>query len=118
VHAEAPTWQDTDWTEIVGLYDVLLELRPSPVVELNRAVAVGMRDGPEGGLVALDALSNEPALASYSYLSTARADVLRRLGHWTRATEAYEQALTLSDNDVERAFLAERIDETRRHRRG
>ena len=118
VHAEAATWQDTDWTEIVGLYDVLLQLWPSPVVELNRAVAVGMRDGPEVGLVALGSLSGEPALASYSYLSTARADFLRRLGHWGPATEAYEHALTLSDNDVERAFLAERIDETRRRRHG
>ena len=117
VHAEAATWQDTDWTEIVGLYDVLLQLWPSPVVALNRAVAVGMRDGPEAGLVALGPLSDEPALASYGYLSTARADFLRRLGRWGPAIEAYEHALALTDNDVERVFLAERIDEARLARR-
>ncbi|KRC61150.1 RNA polymerase subunit sigma-24 [Agromyces sp. Root81] len=118
VHAEAPTWQDTDWSEIVGLYDVLLQLWPSPVVELNRAVAVGMRDGPEAGLEALAPLSSEPALASYSYLSTARADFLRRLHRWAPAIEAYRHALALSENDVERAFLAERLEEIRLLRRG
>ena len=79
VHAEAPTWQDTDWAEIVGLYDVLLQLWPSPVVELNRAVALGLRDGPQAGLDALTPLFAEPALAAYGYLSAARADFLRQL---------------------------------------
>ena len=82
VHAEAPTWQDTDWTEIVGLYDVLLQLWPSPVVELNRAVAVGLRDGPQAGLDALTPLLADPALATYGYLSAARADFLRQLSRW------------------------------------
>ncbi|MEV6103455.1 sigma-70 family RNA polymerase sigma factor [Streptomyces sp. NPDC051940] len=115
VHAEAPSWQDTDWTEIVGLYDVLLGLWPSPVVELNRAVAVGLRDGPRAGLDALAPLSDEPALAAYSYLSAARADFLRRLRMWARSAEAYEEALTLCDNDVERGFLTERLAEVRLH---
>jgi RNA polymerase sigma factor (sigma-70 family) len=109
VHAEAPTWQETDWAEIVGLYDVLLRLWPSPVVELNRAVAVGMRDGPQAGLDALTPLQAEPALAAYSYLSAARADFLRQLHQWTPAADAYQEALILTGNDVERAFLTERL---------
>ena len=113
VHAEAPTWQDTDWAEIVGLYDVLLDLWPSPVVGLNRAVAVGLRDGPQAGLDALAPLFAEPALAAYSYLSATRADFLRQLHRWTQAAEAYEEALILCDNVVERAFLAERLGEIR-----
>ena len=117
VHAEAPTWQHTDWTEIVGLYDVLLQLWPSPVVELNRAVAVGLRDGPQAGLDALTPLFADPALAGYSYLSAARADFLRQLHQWTQAAGAYEEALILSDNDVERAFLTERLGEVRPHLR-
>jgi RNA polymerase sigma factor (sigma-70 family) len=115
VHAEAPTWQHTDWGEIVGLYDVLLQLWPSPVVELNRAVAVGLRDGPQTGLDALAPLLAEPALATYGYLSGARADFLRRLHRWTQAAEAYEEALALTDNDVERAFLTERLAEVHIH---
>jgi RNA polymerase sigma-70 factor (ECF subfamily) len=114
VHAEAPTWADTDFTEIVGLYDVLRELWPSPVVELNRAVAVGERDGPQAGLDALTPLLAEPALAAYGYLSAVRADFLRRLGRRAEAAGAYEEALTLTDNDVERAFLAGRLAEVRR----
>jgi RNA polymerase sigma-70 factor, ECF subfamily len=117
VHAEAPTWNDTDWAEIVALYDVLRELWPSPVVELNRAVAVGLRDGPQAGLSALAPLSEEPALAAYGYLSAARADFLRRLGHWSRAQAAYTEALLLTDNDVEREFLTRRLDEVRAHLR-
>jgi RNA polymerase sigma factor (sigma-70 family) len=115
VHAEAPTWPHTDWAEIVALYDVLLELWPSPVVELNRAVALGLRDGPHAGLDALAPLLAEPALATYGYLSAARADFLRRLHRWTQAAEAYQEALTLTDNDVERAFLTERLGEVRSH---
>ena len=115
VHAEAPTWEDTDWVEIVGLYDVLLRLWPTPVVVLNRAVAVGLRDGPRAGLDALAPLLDEPALATYGYLSAARADFLRRLGRWAPAAAAYEEALALTDNGVERAFLAGRIDEVRAH---
>jgi RNA polymerase sigma-70 factor (ECF subfamily) len=115
VHAEAPAWEDTDWSEIVGLYDVLLRLWPSPVVALNRAVAVGLRDGPRAGLDALAPLLDEPALATYGYLSAARADFLRRLERWAPSAAAYEEALALTDNEVERAFLAGRLDEVRAH---
>ena len=115
VHAEAPTWQDTDWSEIVALYDVLLQAWPSPVVELNRAVAIGLRDGPRAGLDALAPLLADPALATYGYLSAARADFLRRLHQWTQAAEAYQEALALTDNDVERVFLTERLDSVQNH---
>jgi len=109
VHAEAPSWDATDWSEIVGLYDLLVELWPSPVVALNRAVAVGLAEGPAAGLAALDALAAEPLLATYSYLASARADFLRRLNRTSEARVAYEEALLLSENAVERAFLAERL---------
>jgi RNA polymerase sigma factor (sigma-70 family) len=115
VHAEAPSWPETDWVEIVGLYDTLLRIWPSPVVALNRAVALGFRDGPRVGLDALGPLLAEPALATYGYLSAARADFLRQLGEWGPAAVAYQEALTLTDNDVERAFLAGRLDEVRSH---
>jgi RNA polymerase sigma-70 factor (ECF subfamily) len=116
VHAEAPSWPDTDWSEIVALYDVLRQLWPSPVVELNRAVALGLRDGPQAGLEVLAPLLADPALATYSYLSAARADFLRQLHRWTEAAAAYEEALALTDNDVERAFLTERLGEIQTHR--
>ncbi len=111
VHSEAPTWQDTDWREVVALYDLLVDLWPSPVVALNRAVAVGLADGPAAGLSALDDLAAEPQLAGYSYLAAARADFLRRLGRTTQARDAYEEALLLTENTVERDFLAGRIRE-------
>jgi RNA polymerase sigma-70 factor (ECF subfamily) len=115
VHAEAPTWQDTDWSEIVALYDVLRRLWPSsPVVQLNRAVAVGLRDGPQAGLDAVTPLLADPSLATYGYLSAARADFLRQLGRWADAADAYAEALALTGNDVERAFLVERLGEVRR----
>jgi RNA polymerase sigma-70 factor (ECF subfamily) len=117
VHAEARTWADTDWTEICGLYDVLRALWPNPVVDLNRAAAIGMRDGPAAGLAALEPLRDEPALATYGYLSAARADFLRRLGRWDEAQAAYEEALALCGNDAERAFLAGRLTEVRANRR-
>jgi len=94
----------------------LLRLWPrSPVVELNRAVAIGLRDGPQAGLDALTPLLADPTLATYGYLSAARADFLRQLHRWADAAEAYEEALTLTDNDVERLFLTERFDDVRRH---
>ncbi|HEX9338205.1 MAG TPA: sigma-70 family RNA polymerase sigma factor [Pseudonocardiaceae bacterium] len=117
VHAEAPSWQATDWSEIVALYDVLLQHWPSPVAELNRAVAIGLRDGPQAGLDAVTPLLDDPALATYGYLSAARADFLRRLERWPEATAAYEEALALTDNDVERAFITERLDEVQTHLR-
>ncbi len=109
VHAEAPTWQDTDWCEVVALYDVLVQIWPSPVVALNRAVAVGLARGPAAGLAALGALAAEPQLAGYGYLSSARADFLRRLGRTEEARQAYEEALLLTENAVERDFLAGRL---------
>jgi RNA polymerase sigma-70 factor (ECF subfamily) len=111
VHDEAPSWDETDWQEIVGLYDLLMELWPSPVVALNRAVAIGLADGPEAGLAALEALAIEPVLSTYSYLSSARADFLRRLGRFTDARSAYEEALLLCENEVERNFLSDRLSE-------
>jgi predicted RNA polymerase sigma factor len=101
--------------EIVALYEVLLQLWPSPVVELNHAVAIGLRDGPQAGLDALTPLLADPALATYGYLSAARADFLRQLRQWTQAAEAYQEALTLTDSDVERAFLTERLGEVQTH---
>ncbi len=114
VHAEAPTWADTDWDEVVGLYDVLLARWPSPVVALNRAVAVGLRDGPRAGLAELDLVAGEPVLAGYGYLSAARADFLRRLGLWAAARAAYEEALLLTANAAERRFLEERLRDVER----
>ncbi|BEL04007.1 sigma-70 family RNA polymerase sigma factor [Actinoplanes sichuanensis] len=112
VHAEAPTWADTDWNEIIALYGVLRTMWPdSPVVQLNQAVAIGMRDGPQAGLDALEPLLGDPALATYQYLSAARADFLRRLGRQPEAATAYAEALTLTANDVERRYLAARLDE-------
>ncbi len=109
VHAESSSWGDTNWAEIVGLYDVLAQLWPSPVVALNRAVAVGFAAGAAAGLAELDALASEPRLASYHYLPAARAEQLRRLGRYTEAREAYTEALFLTENAVERAFLEHRL---------
>jgi RNA polymerase sigma-70 factor (ECF subfamily) len=109
VHAEAPSWEATDWTEVVALYGVLAQVWPSPVVALNRAVAVGFASGPAAGLAALDALATEPQLAGYGYLPAARADLLRRLGRVAEARLAYTEALHLTDNAVERRFLAGRL---------
>jgi RNA polymerase sigma factor (sigma-70 family) len=109
VHAEATTWEETDWTEIVGLYDALLARWPSPVVALNRAVAVGFAAGPEAGLAELDRLGTLDQLAGYAYLPAARADALRRLGRDAQARDAYEEAMMLTDNEVERSYLAGRL---------
>jgi RNA polymerase sigma-70 factor (ECF subfamily) len=109
VHAEAPRWEDTDWREIVALYDLLRDRWPSPVVALNRAVAVGLAEGPAAGLAELDRLAAEPQLARYGYLAAARADFLRRLGRADEARLAYEEALLLTENEVERRFLADRL---------
>ncbi len=111
VHDEAPRFGDTDWPQIVGLYDLLMRRWPSPVVALNRAVAVGFADGPAGGLAALDALAASPELAGYGYLSASRADFLCRLGRTGEARLAYEEALLLTGNAVERDFLAARLDQ-------
>ncbi len=113
VHGEASSYADTDWREIVALYGVLLARWPSPVVALNRAVAVGLASGPEAGLAELEPLGSEPALATYAYLPAARADFLRRLGRYDEAATAYAEAALLTDNDVERAFLRGRYDEVK-----
>ena len=111
VHAEAATPADTDWNEIVGLYDLLLRVAPSPVVELNRAVAVAMRDGPKAGLAIIDDMVNRGELKDYHLLHSARADLCRRLGLRTEAKAAYEQALKLTKQEPERRFLERRIAE-------
>lgn len=110
VHAEAADVATTDWPQIVALYDLLDRATPSPVVELNRAVAVAMRDGSQAGLDALDALDTE-ALRGYHLLPAARADLLRRLGRTAEAAAAYRAALELVGNDRERAYLQNRLEE-------
>lgn len=110
VHAEATDFAETDWGAAVRLYDRLLERWPSPVVALNRAVAVSFRDGPAAGLAELDALASDSRLARYHYLPAARADLLARLGRTEEARDAYQAALSLVTNDAERAFLLGRVD--------
>jgi RNA polymerase sigma-70 factor, ECF subfamily len=111
VHAEAVTAQATDWTQIVGLYDVLLRVEPSPVIELNRAVAVAMRDGPAAGLTIVDALLARGELAHYHLAHAARADLCRRQGDYAAARAAYVKALTLARQEPERAYLQRRLTE-------
>jgi RNA polymerase sigma-70 factor (ECF subfamily) len=109
VHAEAASVAATDWRRIVALYDQLLRIQPSPVVELNRAVAVAMRDGPEAGLAQIDALLEQGELANYHLAHSARAEMYRRLGRTTEARSSYERALALTRQEPERQFLQERI---------
>ena len=109
VHADAASFEETDWREIAALYGLLAQRWPSPVVALNRAVALGYAEGPDVGLAALEPLLSEPALAGYGYLQAARADLLRRLGRGDEARVAYEEALLLTENAVERRFLSERL---------
>ncbi|WP_329056496.1 RNA polymerase sigma factor [Amycolatopsis sp. NBC_01488] len=109
LHDEAPAVSRTDWPQIVGLYEVLRGLTPSPVVELNRAVAVAMRDGPEAGLALLDSLANEPKLREYSPYPAARGDLLTRAGRAGEAAVAYEEALALAGTEPERAHLRRRL---------
>ncbi len=111
VHAGAPRVADTDWPEIVGLYDVLLRLAPSPVVELNRAVAVAMRDGPDAGLALMDAILDRGELSDYRLAHAARADMCRRLGRTADARASYERALALTAQEPERRFLQRRLAE-------
>ena len=111
IHAEAPTPADTDWRQITGLYDVLARVDDSPVIRLNRAVAVAMSDGPAAGLALIDALIGGGDLASYAHAHSARADLCRRLGDVTNARAAYERALALTTQDPERRFLQRRLDE-------
>jgi RNA polymerase sigma-70 factor (ECF subfamily) len=111
VHAEATRAEDTDWRQIVGLYDVLLRVQPSAVVELNRAAAVAMSEGPELGLSLIDALLTRGELAEYQPAHAARADLLRRLGRTRDALDAYRGALALAGQEPQRRFLARRITE-------
>jgi RNA polymerase sigma-70 factor (ECF subfamily) len=111
VHAEAPEAATTDWAQIVGLYDVLARAEPSPVVELNRAVAVAMRDGPAAGLALIDAILARGDLSDYRLAHAARADLCRRLGNKTEARASYERALALTRQEPERRFLERRLSE-------
>jgi RNA polymerase sigma-70 factor, ECF subfamily len=111
VHAEAPQPAATDWAQIVRLYDVLMRANPSPVIELNRAVAVAMRDGPMAGLTLIDAIHARGELANYHLAHAARADLCRRLGRTAEARTAYERALTLTQQEPERRFLERRLNE-------
>jgi RNA polymerase sigma-70 factor (ECF subfamily) len=113
IHAEATSATETDWAEIAGLYDVLYQMEPSPVVELNRAVAVAMRDGPEAGLAIVEAILKRGDLADYHLAHAARADFYRRLERWKDAKAAYQRALELAQQEPERRFLARRIAQLR-----
>ena len=114
VHAEATHAAATDWAQIVGLYDVLLRVEPSPVIELNRAVAVTMRDGPAAGLVLIDAILARGELADYRLAHAARADLCRRLGKTADARASYERALALTRQEPERRFLERRLAELKK----
>jgi RNA polymerase sigma-70 factor, ECF subfamily len=109
VHAEAPSTAATDWRQIVALYDQLARIQPSPVVFLNRAVAIAMRDGPEAGLAEIDAVLKQGELANYYLAHSARAEMCRRLGRAVEARASYEKALSLTQQEPERQFLEERI---------
>jgi RNA polymerase sigma-70 factor (ECF subfamily) len=109
VHAEAESAAVTDWRQIVALYDRLVRLQPSPVVQLNRAVAIAMRDGPAVGLAHIDAVLADGALAEYYLAHSARADMCRRLGRTAEARSSYERALALTQQEPERRFLQERL---------
>ena len=109
LYAEAPSYEQTDWPQIVALYDRLLALWPSPVVALNRTVPVSMLHGPAVALTLVEALEQDGRLSRYQYLPAIKADLLRRLGRTDESAAAYRQALELTDNEVERAFLTGRL---------
>lgn len=111
LHAKAASVDETDWGEIVGLYNLLLRIAPSPVVELNRAVAIAMRDGPSAGLTLIDAILERGDLADYHLAHAARADLYRRLGRREQAKAAYRRALSLTQQEQERRFLEKRLGE-------
>jgi RNA polymerase sigma-70 factor, ECF subfamily len=111
VHAEAPNAAATDWTQIVGLYDVLVRAEPSPIVHLNRAVAVAMRDGPASGLALVDSILARGELVDYHLAHSARADLCRRLGRVAEARASYQRALALTRQEPERRFLERRLSE-------
>jgi RNA polymerase sigma-70 factor (ECF subfamily) len=109
VHANAPSSDATDWREIVALYDALFRIEPTPIVELNRAVAVAMRDGPRAGLALIDAILGRGDLRDYHLSHAARADLCRRLGDVPQARASYERAIALAKQQPERRFLARRL---------
>jgi RNA polymerase sigma-70 factor, ECF subfamily len=109
IHAEAATAAETDWSEIVGLYDVLMRADPSPVIELNRAVAIAMRDGPEAGLPLIDAILARGELAEYPLVHSARAELCRRLGRTGDAIDSYRKALELTRQEPQRRFIMNRM---------
>jgi RNA polymerase sigma-70 factor (ECF subfamily) len=113
VHGEAKCAEDTDWQQIAALYAELEWRMPTPVVQLNRAVAVAMADGPLAGLMLLDQMKLDNALADYYLFHAARADLLRRLGMKEDALTSYDKAVSLCHNDAELNFLRRRIDETK-----
>ncbi|MBK7319413.1 RNA polymerase sigma factor [Candidatus Villigracilis affinis] len=111
VHARAATADGTDWNQIVALYDILIQADPSPIIELNRAVAVAMRDGPEAGLVIIEAILARGDLNDYHFIHSAHADLCRRLGKTAEARASYERALLLTQQKSEREFLERRLRE-------
>ena len=111
VHAEAPSAAATDWPRLAALYDVLARAEPSPVVDLNRAVAVAMRDGPRAGLELIDSILGRGDLAGYHLAHAARADLCRRLGRTGDARDSYRRALALARQEPERRFLERRLRE-------
>jgi RNA polymerase sigma-70 factor (ECF subfamily) len=113
VHAQAPSFAETDWTRIVSLYDLLESIDVSPVVRLNRAVAIGMRDGSAAGIMAIDAVMADGSLEGYHLAHAARADLQRRLGLADAARTSYERALQLASQPAERRFLQSRLDQLR-----
>jgi RNA polymerase sigma-70 factor (ECF subfamily) len=116
LHARATRASETDWYQIAALYELLLQVQPTPVIELNRAVAVAMSQGPAEGLQLLDALEERRALSGYYLLPSARADLLRRMERWEEAEGAYQRALSLVGNGAERRFLERRVSEMRARR--
>jgi RNA polymerase sigma-70 factor (ECF subfamily) len=111
VHAEATTAEATDWRQIAALYAALAAIQPSPVIELNRAVAVAMHQGPEAGVALIDALFARGELQEYYLAHSARADLCRRLGRRDEARSGYQRALTLARSEPERRFLENRLRE-------
>jgi RNA polymerase sigma-70 factor (ECF subfamily) len=109
LHDQADTFASTDWPQIVALYDVLRKLTPSPVVALNRAAAIAMRDGAAAGLELLDELAGEPELRDYHPYRAARADLLHRLGRSAEAAQAYREAIALAGTEPEQDFLRRRL---------
>jgi RNA polymerase sigma-70 factor, ECF subfamily len=112
VHAQAPSYEETDWAQILALYDELLRAWPTPVVALNRAVAVAMVDGPAAALSEVEALERDGTLSGYRYLPATKADLLRRLGRHEEAADAYRAALALTENATEREFLGYRLGQS------